>query len=47
MSEIQGKTASLKWLAQLLSIFSRETITIPTEYRDRVLDVKAILNNAL
>jgi len=35
----------LSWLSDMISIMKRDEITIPTEYRERVLEVKQMLNS--
>ena len=42
---IKGMSPALKWLSDLLSFFQVETITITSEYRDQVIQVKNILKD--
>ena len=38
-------TPSLQWLADFLSLYSAEEISLPAKYRDRVIEVKDLLDN--
>jgi len=42
---IKGKNPSLKWWADMLSFFQAETITVPSSYRERVLETKRLCEN--
>ena len=44
-NEIKALTPTLKWLSDLLAFFQVEAIKIPTKYRDKVLEVKKLLND--
>jgi len=43
--EIKGMNNALEWLNDMISLFSNNPITIPTDYRSKVLEVKKLLNN--
>lgn len=43
--ELKGKTPSLSWLNQLLKFYQAKTIKIPDSYRQRVLEIKKLLES--
>jgi len=42
---IKAMNPQLKWLVDMLSFFQAEAVTIPSTYRERVLGVKAIMDD--
>lgn len=43
--EIGGQRTSLRWLADLMAFFQQDTIKVPSEYRERVIQTKELLSN--
>lgn len=44
-SNIKGMTNSLRWLGDLLALFQTEAIKIPSEYRQKVVETKKLLES--
>lgn len=44
-SNIKGMTSSLRWLSDIMSLFQKEIIKIPTNYRERVIQTKKLLES--
>lgn len=45
MPVIKGLNSQLAWLRDLLALFENETIKIPSDYRDKVLETKKLLKD--
>jgi hypothetical protein len=43
--QIPAMTQSLSWLNGMLSMFTQDEIIVPTKYREKVLETKALLDN--
>lgn len=43
--QIPAMTQSLSWLNSMMSMFTQDEIVVPTKYREKVLETKALLDN--